>query len=58
MVGVMKIIIQVRGSGRECQAVMAQERPRGDTPRPRSGAAAGRSNPMSKEWWLCGHRRP
>ena len=36
---------EVRGSGRECQAVMAQERPRGATPRPRPGAAAGRSNP-------------
>ena len=23
----------------------------------RSGAAAERSNPMSKEWWLCGCRR-
>ena len=24
---------------------------------PRPGAAARRSNPTSKEWWLCGHRR-
>ena len=23
----------------------------------RPGAAAGRRNPMSKEWWLCGRRR-
>ena len=23
------------------------------TPRPRSGVAAERSNPTSKEWWLC-----
>ena len=26
-------------------------------PRPRPGAAARRTNPMSKEQWLCGHRR-
>ena len=26
-------------------------------PSQRSGAAAGRSNPTSKEWWLQGHRR-
>ena len=26
------------------------------TPRPRSGAAAERSNPTSKERWLCWHR--
>ena len=32
-------------------------RPRGVTPRPRSGAAAERSNPTSKEWWLHGRRR-
>ena len=31
---------EVRGSGLECQAVMAQERPRGATLRPRSGAVA------------------
>ena len=48
---------EVRGSGRECQAVTAQEwlrgatqvrdqgRPGGATPRPRSGEAAGRSYP-------------
>ena len=29
----------------------------GATPRPRSGAAAKRSNPTSKEQWLRGHRR-
>ena len=38
---------EVRGSGRECQAVTAQERPRGATLRPRS-VAARRSYPMSK----------
>ena len=30
---------------------------RGATARPRSGAAAERSNPTSKEWWLHGCRR-
>ena len=29
----------------------------GATPRPRLGAAAGRGNPTSQEWWLLGHRR-
>ena len=29
----------------------------GAIPRPRSGTAAKRSNPMSKEQWLHGHRR-
>ena len=36
----------VRGSSREYQAVTAQEQPRGVTPHPRSGAAAGRRYPM------------
>ena len=31
---------EVRGSGQECQAAMAQEQRRGATPRPRSGAVA------------------
>ena len=48
---------KVRGSDRERQAAMAREQPRGATPCPRSGAAAERSNPTSKEQWLCGHRR-
>ena len=52
---------EVRGSGRECQAVTAQEWPRGATPcpklaaatrgvtwRPRSGAVAGRSYPIAQ----------
>ena len=34
---------EVRGSGRECQAVMAQERLRGATPCPKSGAEARRT---------------
>ena len=34
---------EVKSSGRECQAVMAKEQPRGATPRPRSGAEAGRT---------------
>ena len=74
---------EVRGSGREYQTAMAQERPRGATlcpmsgGRPRgdtqhlrsgaatrgvtqclkSGTAAGRTNHMSKKWWLHGRRR-
>ena len=48
---------KVRGGGRECQTVTAQEQPRGATPHPRPGAAAERSNPTSKERWLRGHRR-
>ena len=77
---------EVRGSGRECQAATAQEwlrratqvqgqgqQPRGATPRPRSGVAAGwsypmppcpspraaarRTNPVFKEPWLRGRRR-
>ena len=39
---------EVRDSGPECQAVMAQERPGGATPRPRSGAVAERSYPTSE----------
>ena len=38
---------EVRGSGLECQAATVQERPRGATLRPRSGAAAERSYPAS-----------
>ena len=37
---------EVRGGGQECQAATAQERLRGATPHPRSGAVAGRSYPM------------
>ena len=37
--------IRGRGSSQECQAATAQEQPRGATPRPRSGAVAGRSYP-------------
>ena len=48
---------KVRGGDRECQAAIAQEQSRGATPHPRSGAAAERSNPTSKEPWLHGHRR-
>ena len=39
---------EVRGSGRECQATMAQERPRGATLHPRSGGAAKRTYPESE----------
>ena len=41
----------------ECQAALAQEWLRGATPRPRSGAAAERSYPTSKEQRLSGRRR-
>ena len=33
-------------------------RPRGDTPRPRSGAAAGRSNPRLRSGVVAGRRCP
>ena len=39
---------KVRGSGLECQAATAQEKPRGDTPRPRSRPAAEMSYPTSE----------
>ena len=39
---------EVRGGGQECQAATAQERLRGATPHPRSGAVAGRSYSMPK----------
>ena len=48
---------EYRGSGRECQASMAQEWRTGATPRPRLGAAARRSNPNSKERWLHMYKR-
>ena len=61
---------EVRGSGRECQAVTAQDsgeellhvggqrrQPGGATSSPMPGVAARRSNPMAKEWWLCRRRR-
>ena len=49
---------KVRGSDQEHQAVTMQERrPRGASPRPRSGAAAERNYPTSKERLLREHRR-
>ena len=48
---------EYRGSGRECQASMAQEWRTGATPCPRLGAAARRSNPNSKERWLHMYKR-
>ena len=39
---------EVRGGGREHQAALAQERPRGATPHPRSGTTAERSYPTFK----------
>ena len=47
---------KVRGRNRE-DPMPEGQRPRGATPRPRSGAAAERSNPTSKEQWLHGRRR-
>ena len=38
--------LKVRGDNQECQTATVQERPRGATPRPRSGAAAERSYDM------------
>ena len=39
---------EVRGGSREYQTATAQERPRGATPRPRSGGTAERSYPASE----------
>ena len=39
---------EVRGSGLECQAATAQERPRGATLRPRPGVMAERRYPASE----------
>ena len=50
---------KVRGSGREeLPPTRGQGQwPGGATPHPRSGAVAERSNPRSKERWLCRCRR-
>ena len=49
---------KVRDRDREHQAAIAQERrPRGASPRSRSGAAAKGNYPTSKERLLCGRRR-
>ena len=50
---------KVRGSGwEELPHIRGQGRwPEGPTPRPRPGAAAGRTNHTSKERWLRGRRR-
>ena len=39
---------EVRGRGREYQTATGQERPRGATPRPRSGGVAQRRYPASE----------
>ena len=49
---------KVRGSSLECQAVTAQERPRGATLGSRSGAAAGRRQPRSKVRAVAGRSYP
>ena len=48
---------EVRGGGRECQAVTGQQQPKRANPRLRPGLVVERSNPTSKEQWLLGHRR-
>ena len=52
-------VSEVRGGSREeLPHVRGQgQRQRGPTPLLRPGAAAGRSNPTSKEWWLRGRRK-
>ena len=50
-------LAQGRGGDGECQAASTQEWPKGATQRLRSGTAAKRSNPTSKEQWLLGQRR-
>ena len=47
---------EVRGRSQE-DPMPEGWRPRGATPRPRPGVVAGRTNPTSKEPWLCGRRR-
>ena len=49
---------EVRGGGQECQAEMAQEQPRGGTPRPRPGVAAEKSNPTSRSGGAAVRRYP
>ena len=43
---------EVRGGGQE---EIPHVQGQGQLPRP--AAAAGRSNPTSKEWWLCRRRK-
>ena len=44
----LHFFFEVRDSGRECQAAIAQEQPREATPHPRSGAVVGRTYPTPK----------
>ena len=53
----LSLNLAIRGGAGERQVVTPQEQPRGAIPSPRSGAATKRSNPMSKERRLCGHRQ-
>ena len=50
---------EVRGSCREKLPHVRGlgQQPRGATPHPRPGAAAGRTNPTSKDRWLQGCRK-
>ena len=47
---------EVRGRSPE-DPMPEGQRPRGVTPHPRPGAAAGRTNSVPKELWLRGRRR-
>ena len=50
---------EVRGSGQECQGATAQEQPRGTTPRPRPGVAAGgRATPRPRSGGCAGAGGP
>ena len=49
---------EVRGSGQECQVATVQEWPRGATPSPRPGAAAGKSNPHPRSGGCAGAGGP
>ena len=44
-------------AGKSCPTPKSRGGSQGRTPHPRPGAEARRSNPTSKEQWLCGHRR-
>ena len=49
---------EVRGSSRNYQTAMAQERPRGATPHPRSGVATRGVTPRPRPGAVCGRSYP
>ena len=49
---------EVRDSGLECQAAIAQEWPRGDIPHLRSGVTAGRRYPVPEARAVTGRSNP